>query len=1300
MSGNILEGTNQPGIPRLARSGDREHDNVLDYPLGNATGGVLKRVAELVDVSRLCLWPKDNISIQSCWGKIRQALGEEIVSIEKVVRVHQADRIRFDIYVKREARDGVLDILLKWKNRLGFWVRKHVNYYDRDRGVTLGRAPPELEVSSVRVVSWNINSIAKKRSEVEEFLRMTNTKILCLQETRRETKHWPLRFQGFQVFESLADNNGEHHRGLSIIIHKDLVAYEVESSPFSIGIKIMLGTDEWTVMNVYLPSKPGEIRKFIEGEIRSTMTSDSKFLVMGDWNTKPDRLDNWFHRVRLGVNIVPGVGALDTYHGRQNWSCIDHMAASAEALPMLRKVRVNRSWDLSDHWPLECLIRTPGFHEQAAEGDRVPSQLDAKRLKSQGEAVRDSNCWRVLGDELAEVDDVNVVADSFETTVQQVTTELNLLRPSETAPSKHYRLNRAAKVAINRRRVAYGHWLREEAPAKSVIYEAYCERKTQADRVKNACSQASWLRFIVKGSLTLTEGDMKGFWNWSKQVLGKRRNGPSDFGPLYDSEEQNLVYDSQGKMEVVRSYYATLLGDPTGHSRDAAYWFLKLPGPASPPMEELNEDIRWVEINDALGRLRPGAPGRDGLPPEFFKLARDSGEVGEVASSEFGKTLTLILSKVWDGGIIPDKWNEAWVVSIFKDGDPKKLNNYRGISLIVVILKILTKVITTRLGKVLDRNKWFIDEQAGFRPREECAGHVCALYEILKRRSLMGKRSYVAFVDIKKAYDTVPIEALLRKLELLGMSGKCLTFLQALYADPKIRVRAKHSLSMLVSQLRGLKQGCNASPLLFNIFINDIMAGCKDLGVRLIGLDRNQREVGLLFADDLVLLCGRRSHLCRALCLIQRWADTFEMTFGVDKCGIMGFGNGAMDRLRASPDRWRLSGRNIPVVNSYKYLGLIVTPDLELTDMVNDRVTKGMKTLNSMRSVIACMSIPIDIRIRAIRAILVPVLSYGGELWGMSEERSAAPQKVLTEALKLVLRISSKSTITSPWTLCLEFGVLPIHCVVSAARARAFRKFGDLKTPIAKLLTHYPVARKKTWVTGTRLWLNRFCRGAVGADSSVAASMVKTFLLDKLVRTSKSKTAETFMDSGLLKSRGYLKKAVNFPLIYKGVHILCRLRVGAFWTIRRFVHIGWLPERLLTLCPFCNTVGTGETIHHLVVECTAWEIFRPDNFRDLPNLLGGSGEPGGVGLVGASLTSWLGHENMEFQPDLLPQEIDRELDSGQLPGFIRVAMFLMRMIPVRQRRLNQLLRDAPGADANNNGMADFADEVRFEEDPD
>jgi len=94
MSVTIIEGTNQPGIPRLARSGDREHENVLDYPLGNATGyRILRRVAELVDVSRLCLWPKENISIQTCWSKIRQAVGDKILSIEKVVRVHQADRI-------------------------------------------------------------------------------------------------------------------------------------------------------------------------------------------------------------------------------------------------------------------------------------------------------------------------------------------------------------------------------------------------------------------------------------------------------------------------------------------------------------------------------------------------------------------------------------------------------------------------------------------------------------------------------------------------------------------------------------------------------------------------------------------------------------------------------------------------------------------------------------------------------------------------------------------------------------------------------------------------------------------------------------------------------------------------------------------------------------------------------------------------------------------------------------------------------------------------------------------------------
>ena len=154
-------------------------------------------------------------------------------------------------------------------------------------------------------------------------------------------------------------------------------------------------------------------------------------------------------------------------------------------------------------------------------------------------------------------------------------------------------------------------------------------------------------------------------------------------------------------------------------------------------------------------------------------------------------------------------------------------------------------------------------------------------------------------------------------------------------------------LSPRVLQSRGLRQGCNASPILFDIFINDIIEGCRRLGVCLLGFDRNHREVGLLFADDLALICGNRNNLYQALVLIQRWADLFEMSFGVKDCGskcvIMGVGEGAVERLRRDPNRWQLSGRVIPIVDSYKYLGVIFRSDLDLQPMANAREDKGRK---------------------------------------------------------------------------------------------------------------------------------------------------------------------------------------------------------------------------------------------------------------------------------------------------------------------------------------------------------------------
>ncbi len=145
------------------------------------------------------------------------------------------------------------------------------------------------------------------------------------------------------------------------------------------------------------------------------------------------------------------------------------------------------------------------------------------------------------------------------------------------------------------------------------------------------------------------------------------------------------------------------------------------------------------------------------------------------------------------------------------------------------VLKVLLTIVSKRLNREFEINNLFSPAQAGFRTREECSTQVACLYEAAKRRELKGKATYLTFVDLKKAYDTVPHEALFAKLSHFGVRGRSLTFIQKLYAKSKIRVRSGGSLSETVPLLRGVRQGCPLSSVLFNIFINDVLDGTRSI---------------------------------------------------------------------------------------------------------------------------------------------------------------------------------------------------------------------------------------------------------------------------------------------------------------------------------------------------------------------------------------------------------------------------------------------------------------------------------------
>ncbi|KAH9268679.1 hypothetical protein BASA84_000110 [Batrachochytrium salamandrivorans] len=232
-----------------------------------------------------------------------------------------------------------------------------------------------------------------------------------------------------------------------------------------------------------------------------------------------------------------------------------------------------------------------------------------------------------------------------------------------------------------------------------------------------------------------------------------------------------------------------------------------------------------------------------------------------------------------------------------------------------------------RIERFVETNNLLSYEQAGFRKRKECVGQVVSLVDIIQRRQNAGLNTHVLFIDIRKAFDTVPVGALLWKLQNMGFPRRTLAFLKALYTSSSARARAGSLLSDPFPVQRGVRQGCPLSGLLFNLFINDILDGVAPITVP--GLPRDTNPIrGLMYADDVAVFADSEQSLLAASTAIEQWANQWEMQFGVAKCGIISFTGHLAPRLD-NPLDIRLHGQLVSRVESYKYLGVLIDSKLD-----------------------------------------------------------------------------------------------------------------------------------------------------------------------------------------------------------------------------------------------------------------------------------------------------------------------------------------------------------------------------------
>ena len=244
-------------------------------------------------------------------------------------------------------------------------------------------------------------------------------------------------------------------------------------------------------------------------------------------------------------------------------------------------------------------------------------------------------------------------------------------------------------------------------------------------------------------------------------------------------------------------------------------------------------DISRAELMLAIRSLKSNkAVGIDDLPAEVLK------------SDNLLDTLHALFNKCFTTGIISSAWKQGIINPIPKSTTADRTDplNYRGITITSSVYKLYCIILNNRLSNWETENSVIADNQNGFRKQRSTIDQISSLTSIIETRKLHNKDTFAAFIDFKKAYDSIDRGILFTKLSNLGISGLMYNALLSIYVNVRCAVRINGKLTEWFNVSCGLKQGCSLSSILFNLYINDliIMINSLDIGIEIDGCGKPQ----------------------------------------------------------------------------------------------------------------------------------------------------------------------------------------------------------------------------------------------------------------------------------------------------------------------------------------------------------------------------------------------------------------------------------------------------------------------------
>ena len=336
-----------------------------------------------------------------------------------------------------------------------------------------------------------------------------------------------------------------------------------------------------------------------------------------------------------------------------------------------------------------------------------------------------------------------------------------------------------------------------------------------------------------------------------------------------------------------------------------------------------------------------------------------------------------LCKRIWDEEVFPKEWKRAIIVPVYKKKDKLDCNNYRGISLLCHSSKIMTTIIMERIKKRTE--EILSEEQAGFRTSRSTIDQIFTLRQLAEKYSDFSKDLFVCYVDFKKAFDSVWREGLWKVMRRLGYPEKIVRILESLYRGTFSAVRVGADVSEWFETIVGVLQGCMLSPILFNIFLEVIMA--QSLDKINTGAVMNGRIINnLRFADDIAVLAEKEVDLQGMVNRIATESTRMGMKINTGKTEVQHIG---LPKCNAAIT---IDKDDLKQVEEFVYLGGNMSEDATTTQDLKRRVGLACGAMQKLCPIWKAKDIRVSTKLRVYEALVLSILMYNSETWTLREE--------------------------------------------------------------------------------------------------------------------------------------------------------------------------------------------------------------------------------------------------------------------------------------------------------------------------